>query len=383
MRWGDRPRASAEGSAGHSRVRPAPRFLAFARCMPGISAICCQQWAALVSKHNSAYSYLPASVGAFPPPAEFARIIASYGFSNVEAVPLTFGIVYLYMPRSIEPVPLAGSYGSRSAEAWRLSRPADKLNGGPRSPRTVIIDKSLMYFNFDDDRPDTPRIAQPISRREVVLLTINIHALIVIAILLGPKLPWVREAIEQRQQEVAEKARQELERQRKQARFVFVQPRVDMTAPKPPPRAELSDLDRQARTVERAADADEPDAVLARQLARAIEAEAPSATRSAIVPRRQPTERATRHRRALRRCRVSRGADAQRRIARQAMPRGPAPGVIADAIRNVRQYAQQENFGNLRGGQDQTSASRFSSTRRASSSGPGWRGSSRRCAATG
>jgi demethylmenaquinone methyltransferase/2-methoxy-6-polyprenyl-1,4-benzoquinol methylase len=51
----------------------------------------------LVSKHNSAYSYLPASVGTFPPPQEFAGIIAKQGFSNVRAVPLTFGIVYLYI----------------------------------------------------------------------------------------------------------------------------------------------------------------------------------------------------------------------------------------------------------------------------------------------
>jgi demethylmenaquinone methyltransferase / 2-methoxy-6-polyprenyl-1,4-benzoquinol methylase len=50
----------------------------------------------LVSKHQSAYSYLPASVGAFPPPAEFARMLAAHGFSRVHAVPLTFGIVYLY-----------------------------------------------------------------------------------------------------------------------------------------------------------------------------------------------------------------------------------------------------------------------------------------------
>ena len=51
----------------------------------------------IVSKHHSAYSYLPASVGTFPPPAEFARIIAATGFSQVRAVPLTFGIVYLYV----------------------------------------------------------------------------------------------------------------------------------------------------------------------------------------------------------------------------------------------------------------------------------------------
>ena len=50
----------------------------------------------LVSKHQSAYSYLPASVGTFPPPAEFAKILAATGFSHVRAVPLTFGIVYLF-----------------------------------------------------------------------------------------------------------------------------------------------------------------------------------------------------------------------------------------------------------------------------------------------
>jgi demethylmenaquinone methyltransferase/2-methoxy-6-polyprenyl-1,4-benzoquinol methylase len=50
----------------------------------------------LVSKHQSAYSYLPASVGTFPPPAAFAATISSHGFAEVTAVPLTLGIVYLY-----------------------------------------------------------------------------------------------------------------------------------------------------------------------------------------------------------------------------------------------------------------------------------------------
>jgi len=49
-----------------------------------------------VSRHQSAYSYLPASVGTFPPPAEFAAMIGATGFSQVRAAPLTFGIVYLY-----------------------------------------------------------------------------------------------------------------------------------------------------------------------------------------------------------------------------------------------------------------------------------------------
>lgn len=51
----------------------------------------------LISRHESAYSYLPASVGTFPPPSEFARTLTDTGFSHVRTVPLTLGIVYLFI----------------------------------------------------------------------------------------------------------------------------------------------------------------------------------------------------------------------------------------------------------------------------------------------
>jgi demethylmenaquinone methyltransferase/2-methoxy-6-polyprenyl-1,4-benzoquinol methylase len=50
----------------------------------------------LVSRHAEAYSYLPESVGAFVLPEEFSRLVEEAGLSTVRAVPLTFGIVYLY-----------------------------------------------------------------------------------------------------------------------------------------------------------------------------------------------------------------------------------------------------------------------------------------------
>jgi demethylmenaquinone methyltransferase/2-methoxy-6-polyprenyl-1,4-benzoquinol methylase len=49
-----------------------------------------------ISGHSGAYSYLPASVGAFPPPNEFVTLLRHSGFVDIRAVPLTFGIVYLY-----------------------------------------------------------------------------------------------------------------------------------------------------------------------------------------------------------------------------------------------------------------------------------------------
>jgi demethylmenaquinone methyltransferase/2-methoxy-6-polyprenyl-1,4-benzoquinol methylase len=60
----------------------------FTRVLPAIGR--------MISGHAAAYSYLPASVGSFPPPAEFMTLLRQAGFAEVRAVPLTLGIVYLY-----------------------------------------------------------------------------------------------------------------------------------------------------------------------------------------------------------------------------------------------------------------------------------------------
>ena len=49
-----------------------------------------------VSRHDAAYTYLPESIGAFAYGDEFAKILSTAGFSQVEARPLMFGAVYLY-----------------------------------------------------------------------------------------------------------------------------------------------------------------------------------------------------------------------------------------------------------------------------------------------
>jgi demethylmenaquinone methyltransferase/2-methoxy-6-polyprenyl-1,4-benzoquinol methylase len=50
----------------------------------------------LVSRHNEAYAYLPASVAAFPSPNDFLALLSNAGFSDARVVQLTFGIVYLF-----------------------------------------------------------------------------------------------------------------------------------------------------------------------------------------------------------------------------------------------------------------------------------------------
>ena len=53
----------------------------------------------LVSKHGGAYTYLPASVGAFPYGDDFVGLLRDAGFVEAQARPLTLGIVYLYTAR--------------------------------------------------------------------------------------------------------------------------------------------------------------------------------------------------------------------------------------------------------------------------------------------
>jgi demethylmenaquinone methyltransferase/2-methoxy-6-polyprenyl-1,4-benzoquinol methylase len=51
----------------------------------------------VISKHPSAYTYLPESVAAFPTPEQFSQQLREAGFGTVHAVPLTFGIVYMFV----------------------------------------------------------------------------------------------------------------------------------------------------------------------------------------------------------------------------------------------------------------------------------------------
>jgi demethylmenaquinone methyltransferase/2-methoxy-6-polyprenyl-1,4-benzoquinol methylase len=53
-----------------------------------------------VSRHNAAYAYLPASIGAFTTPDEFVTIVRQAGFSSVRTDSLTFGSVILYTATS-------------------------------------------------------------------------------------------------------------------------------------------------------------------------------------------------------------------------------------------------------------------------------------------
>jgi TonB family protein len=111
-----------------------------------------------------------------------------------------------------------------------------------------------MYFDLQDYRPDVSGIGRVISWREGVLLSIIAHLGLVIFLLLLPRIfPVDQNAARQRL--LALQAKLE---QKEPERFVFVQPREDLKAPKPPERAEASDQDRERRSPERANQPENP-----------------------------------------------------------------------------------------------------------------------------
>jgi len=115
----------------------------------------------------------------------------------------------------------------------------------------------LIHFDFEDRYEDEHVVGSALPRRDGVLLSVIVHVLILLWFQFGPNLHLFEatpEELEARRQELL----QQQERERDDRRFVFVQPRVDLEAQKPKPRADLSDLDRQAQARERAVKPENP-----------------------------------------------------------------------------------------------------------------------------
>ena len=125
-----------------------------------------------------------------------------------------------------------------------------------------------MYLNLDGRPGDTPTIGSVMTWRDQALLSILVHVVAVLLVVLVPRLPIVQEAAARRaerlqemqeMQEMAEQAELQAQllqpAQRDDQTFVFIQPRVELDPPvPPPPDAVLSDRDRVAQSPVRTLD---------------------------------------------------------------------------------------------------------------------------------
>ena len=53
-----------------------------------------------------------------------------------------------------------------------------------------------MYFEFEDNHPDTPRIESGFSRREGVVYSVAAHIALILVMMYAPQIPWIHEATE-------------------------------------------------------------------------------------------------------------------------------------------------------------------------------------------
>jgi TonB family protein len=205
----------------------------------------------------------------------------------------------------------------------------------------------LIHFDFDDRYQDELVVGNAISRRDGILLAAVFHAVVVALIFFGAELTFLKPdpaELEARQQELL---RLQREHDAAARRFVFVQPRVDLEAKKPPPRPELSDINRQARAPERAktpqnplpfsrGDTVERTEAAPEERARGAETEVKPNTEP---PKPEPQEQIAR---AL--------PPADTGIRRDTEISRPAPGRLGDALRNLERYVQNQTFNNPQGG---------------------------------
>jgi TonB family protein len=203
----------------------------------------------------------------------------------------------------------------------------------------------VIRFDLDDRYQDELVVGTAINRRDGVLLSVLVHAAVIAVLLFVPRLELFQpspEELEERRQELLRRQQEERER-----RFVFVDPKFDVKALEPPPRALLSDLDRQAQARERAVVPANPEPLSrgnSAERAEAVPEERKAGPETPVPPNEEPPKPELEQKPAEELPRADAGIRRSPELSR------PAPGMLGDALRNLERYVQNQTFNNPQGG---------------------------------
>ena len=179
-----------------------------------------------------------------------------------------------------------------------------------------------MYFDFEDRYRDDEVVGSAINRRDGVAVSIMVHAVILASILFAPQ--YLRQIFPPQ----AVPPPQPQPRQDNPT-FVFVQPRADLPALRQPERVEMSDVDRSARSPEKApkmeTTADER-----------MKGQGPAPQ---PAPQAPPVQTPS----------ISDQRTADTALMQRPQMQPPAGGQLGDALRNLQKYVQSESFNNQKG----------------------------------
>jgi TonB family protein len=209
----------------------------------------------------------------------------------------------------------------------------------------------LIHFDIDNRYQDELTVGSAISRREGVIFSVVSHTLLILAIILVPRLPMFQLSPEELAQRQA--ALEAQMRAQQDPTFVFVQPKVDLKALKPPANAPLSDADRQAQTLQRPPTATNPlpfakgnSSERAEESTREVARGDENKNQPTLQPQPDSQE-----------ARVLPPSDEGYQIPRpQTTPQNKPNGSLGEALRNLQQYVQKQTFDNPQGGLNQPGA---------------------------
>lgn len=215
-----------------------------------------------------------------------------------------------------------------------------------------------MYIDFEDLRPDTPRVEGALSVREGVLISIIVHLLLLIAIILLPDL--LPESV--RPTPVAAVNREPSQT----PRFVFMQPPVDISKPQPRRDVEASDQDRRMSTIAPPPKPENP-LPFARGNSREREmadiappnrgnAPEPSVAQGSPTAEAEGQMAANDPSRSMMRLPESPNAAPGLRLGDMG-----TKGALGNALRNLQRYVQQQSFDNQTGSGDSQGLIQFDS----------------------
>ncbi len=194
-----------------------------------------------------------------------------------------------------------------------------------------------MYFDFDDRYRDIEPVGSAINRRDGVAVAIVLHVALIAALLVLPQYLPVSQQVELAQQQP--QPREEA------PTFVFVQPRMELPAMRESPRAEISDLDRSARSPLTAPSLDSP-LPMAQGNSRERTEAAPEEKMSGEGPGPKPAPPAPP---VVEQPSVADQRNADMAMMQRPQVQPPPGGSLGDALKNLQKYVQNESFGNQKG----------------------------------
>ena len=200
-----------------------------------------------------------------------------------------------------------------------------------------------MYLDLDDRYRDIELVGSAINRRDGVAVAIALHAVLLAILVFAPQ--YLQQFLP------AQVVQQPPPQQRPaedQPRFVFVQPRVDLPPTRQPDRVEMSDVDRSARSPEKAPSLTNPLPMARGNSAERTES-SPEERMRGEGPAPQPAPPAPQPAPPVDMPSIADQRQADMAMMQKPQMQPPPGGSLGEALKNLQKYVQKESFNNQKG----------------------------------